>query len=191
MKKYNIIAETESYIANRDSMFNGKTSVILERGLSLKESQDKLLDMYNHYYEGERPYACNWGMAVIHSRKKIYGANDTYRDGTRFFDYDGRRFKIKETCEYYITFKDNPSGTEVFISDNDYDCYVYPVSHDSDDAIAYEDEDGIIDKNAIKEWARNIADNIREDMGEDFSDENYNTIVEKFESILDKFRNDL
>lgn len=95
MKTYKITAETEGYIANRDSLFNGKTYVILERGLSLKEAQDKLLDMYNHYYDGERPYACNWGMAVIHSKKKVFAANNTYRDGTRSFEYDGRRFRIE------------------------------------------------------------------------------------------------
>lgn len=99
MKTYKITAETNGYIAGRDTMFNGKTEVVLHRGMTLKESYKELLEMYNYYYEGERPYACNWGMAVIHSKKKVFGANDTYRDGTRSFTWDSRTFRIEEEIE--------------------------------------------------------------------------------------------
>lgn len=91
---------------------------------------------------------------------------------------------------YKITFDVYPANTEVFISDDDYDCSCYHISHDGDDAIAYEDEDGIIDTNSIKEWAINIADKIKDNFRDELSCENYTEIVEKFETILDKFRND-
>lgn len=64
MKTYRIIAETNSWIAARDGQFNGKTNIVVESGLSLKEAHRMLLDMYNTKYESERPYAANWGMAV-------------------------------------------------------------------------------------------------------------------------------
>lgn len=91
---------------------------------------------------------------------------------------------------YKITFDVYPANTEVFISDDDYDYSCYHISHDGDDAIAYEDEDGIIDANSIKEWAINIADKIKDNFCDELSGENYTEIAEKFETVLDKFRND-
>lgn len=101
MKTYRIIATTNGYIANRDVMFKGKTEVILHRNMTLKEACQELLNMYNYYfYECDnRPYACNWGMAVIQSKNHTFGARATYSDGTRSFDWDSRRFSIEEETE--------------------------------------------------------------------------------------------
>lgn len=105
MKTYSIIAKTNSYIAQRDAQFDGNTSIVISSGLNLKEAHRMLLDMYNTKYEGERPYAANWGMAVIQSAKHSEGASGTNPDGTRGFDYDSRKFCIEEetTEEYLIT----------------------------------------------------------------------------------------
>lgn len=100
MPTYRIVARTNAYIAQRDSMFNGKTEVVLENNLSLSQARKSLLDMYNDRFSDERPYASNWGMAVIQSAKHTDGATATNSDGTRSFEYDSRVFSIKEEAEY-------------------------------------------------------------------------------------------
>lgn len=94
MKTYSIIAKTNSYIANRDLMFNGSTEVVLRSNLSLKEAHSILLDMFNEYYSDKRGYAVNWGLAVCFSRGFVEGAVPTFSDGTRSFSYDSRTFSI-------------------------------------------------------------------------------------------------
>lgn len=98
MKTYSIMAHTESYLANRDSMFNGKCYVTLESGLTLKEAHASLLNLFNRLYCDEY-FAANWGMAVILTKKRAFSASPTFRDGTRSFEYDGRRFYIEEEGE--------------------------------------------------------------------------------------------
>lgn len=95
MNTYKIIARTNGYISNRDILFKGKTEVIIESGLLLKEAQTKLLDMYNEKYSNERVYATNWGVAVIQSKPYDFGAIKTFQDGTRSFDWDSRSFSIE------------------------------------------------------------------------------------------------
>lgn len=95
-RRYSIVAETNGYLANRLAEFNGKCKVIKESGLTLVDAKKELLRMYNDMYDGERPYACNWGMAVIQSRGKVDAANPTLSNGTRSFSYDGRRYSIEE-----------------------------------------------------------------------------------------------
>lgn len=96
MTTYKITANTNAYIANRDAAFNGRTEITLDSGLTIKEAKKVLLDLYNQKYSFERPYAQNWGLAVIQSRKSAFGASPTFRDGTRSFDFDGRTYKIEE-----------------------------------------------------------------------------------------------
>lgn len=79
-----------SYIASR----NGGNRT-LESGLTLKEAYKKLLDLYNEQYSDERPYANNWGLAVIQSRPYVFGASPTFKDGTRSFDVDSRSYIIE------------------------------------------------------------------------------------------------
>lgn len=95
MTTFKIIAQTNGYIANRDITFNGNTEVIIESGLSLKEAQSRLLAIYNEKYDGDRPYARNWGLAVIQSKPFVFGAVPTFKDGTRSFDWDSRSYSIE------------------------------------------------------------------------------------------------
>lgn len=84
---YKIIAKTNGYIANRDIMFNGKTEVTIEKGLSLKEAQKKLLDMFNEDY---RTYFTNWGLVRSHRPNN----SCSFKDGTRGYEWDSRNFGI-------------------------------------------------------------------------------------------------
>ena len=97
MATYRIIAKTNGYIANRDIQFNGRTEIIVERELTLKEAYKMLLDMFNEKYADneEVGYAANWGIAVIRSRKYVDGATPTFSDGTRSFDWDRRSYVIE------------------------------------------------------------------------------------------------
>lgn len=90
---YKIVAKTNGWIAGRDTMFNGKTEVILRLGLELKEAQSILLDMFNEYHERD---CRNWGMAVIATKDRAFGAYRTCPNGTRRFDWDSRVFEIEE-----------------------------------------------------------------------------------------------
>lgn len=94
-KTYKIMAHTESYLAHRDPMFKGKCDVTLESGMTLKEAYKRLLELFNTMYRDEY-YAANWGMAVILTKNRAFSASPTFRDGTRSFEYDGRRFHIEE-----------------------------------------------------------------------------------------------
>ena len=95
-KTFKIIGRTNGWIAARDSQFNGKTEIDVEKNLTLKEAQRKLLSMFNECYE----LGCsNWGMAVIASKERAEGAYKTHDDGTRCFDYDSRTFSIEEEEE--------------------------------------------------------------------------------------------
>ena len=92
-KTFKIIGRTNGWIAERDSQFKGKTEIVVEKNLTLKEAQGKLLSMFNECYE----LGCsNWGMAVIASKERAEGAYKTHEDGTRSFDYDSRSFSIEE-----------------------------------------------------------------------------------------------
>jgi hypothetical protein len=93
MKTYKIIGKTNGYIANRDPKFGGKTEIVIAKGLTLKNAQEQLLDMFNADHNLN---AANWGMAVIITRDKVEGATPTFKDGTRSYEYDSRRYSIEE-----------------------------------------------------------------------------------------------
>lgn len=99
MPTFKITAKTNGYIANRDIMFNGNCYVTLEKSLTLPEAKKHLLEMYNEKFMDERPYAENWGIAVIQSQNHVHGAYRTFRDGTRSFSWDSRTFSIEEEIE--------------------------------------------------------------------------------------------
>lgn len=95
--KYKIICSTNSWIAERDVHFpKGKTWYVVADKMPLKEAQAKLLDLYNDYYELNCP---NWSMAVASRRKMADCAYPTRGEGTRFFNYDGRNFRIMKEGE--------------------------------------------------------------------------------------------
>lgn len=93
MKTYKIIGKTNGYIANRDAKFGGKTEIVIAEGLTLKEAQQQLLAMFNNDHDLN---AANWGMAVILTRDRVEGATPTYKDSTRSYEYDSRRYSIEE-----------------------------------------------------------------------------------------------
>lgn len=92
MKTYKIIGKTNGFIASRDIKFNGKTEIVIAQGLTLRKAQVKLLDMFNEDYE---VYAENWRIAVMLTRNQCFSASPTYKDGTRSYEYDGRRYSIE------------------------------------------------------------------------------------------------
>ena len=99
MKTFKITGRTNGWIAARDLNFNGRTEITLVNGMTLKQAQEKLLDFYNEDYANERGFAPNWGIAVMNSRKSIFGANPTLSDGTRSYEYDSRKYSIEEEVE--------------------------------------------------------------------------------------------
>ena len=92
-QKFKIVGRTNGWIAERDSLFKGKTEIVIDDNLTLKEAQRRLLSMFNGYYELN---CSNWGMAVIARKKRAEGACKSHEDGTRCFIYDSRYFGIEE-----------------------------------------------------------------------------------------------
>lgn len=88
-----IVAKTNSYIAQRDSKFNGRLCVVVSSSLSLRDAQRQLLSMYNDTFCAQRSTAPNWGIAVQQARRHHDGAG-SHPDGTRFFEYDSRLYCI-------------------------------------------------------------------------------------------------
>ena len=92
MTTYKIIGKTNPWIAQRDSLFNGKTEITIEDNLSLKEAQKRLLDFFNEDYNTCYP---NWGLAIGNHRFDC----GSHKDGTRYYNYDSRCFSIEEEDE--------------------------------------------------------------------------------------------
>ena len=92
-KTFKIIGRTNGWIAARDSQFNGKTEIDVEKNLTLKEAQNELLRMFNNRFELDCKH---WGMAVIATKSRVFCAYKTHDDSTRCFDYDSRTFSIEE-----------------------------------------------------------------------------------------------
>ena len=92
-----ITGKTNGWIASRDYRFNGKTEITIAAGLSLKEAQTKLLEMFNDFYEDEDgyEYAETWKDADKNDRRGKVRLS--VRDGLHSFEYDSRIFKIE--CE--------------------------------------------------------------------------------------------
>ena len=87
--KYKVVGKTNGWIAQRDSLFKGKTYITLREGLTLKEAQEYLLQCFNEDYE--TAYS-NWG----HARRHRPHETATYKDGTRQYEYDSRYYLIEE-----------------------------------------------------------------------------------------------
>lgn len=91
MKTYKITGHTNSWIAQRDSLFKGKEYITIEKGLTLKEAQKKLLDFFNQDYD---TYYSNWGLVRMNDNRSWSSS-----DGTRGYEYDSRYFEIEEEEE--------------------------------------------------------------------------------------------
>ena len=126
--KYRIIGRTNGYIANRDIHFNGKTMIVIDQNLSLREAQEKLLDMYNEMYDSEigMPRK-NWGLVRCNDPYRT----STYKDGTRSFEYDSRYYSIEEDNSVHpedVCF--NFKGAFLMWKDNDGNRYYAHLGED-------------------------------------------------------------
>lgn len=88
MNTYKIIGRTNGWIASRDINFNGKTEIVFERNLSLKEAQAALLCFFNDDYG---TCFANWGLARINHPL----VTSSHNDGTRSYEYDSRYYSIE------------------------------------------------------------------------------------------------
>ena len=88
MKTYKITGRTNGWLAQRDIRFNGKTTITICEGLTLKDAQKKLLEFFNEDYE---TYYTNWGLARCNEPFNTC----TYKDGTRSYEYDSRYYSIE------------------------------------------------------------------------------------------------
>lgn len=118
-KNYKIVGKTNGWIAQRDSLFKGKTEITIERDLTLREAQKKLLDFFNEDYD-----TCyqNWGLV----RCNHHNETTSFSDGTRSYEYDSRYFSIEEDNEerwycssYYAVDEDVDPDCDYFIAEND------------------------------------------------------------------------
>lgn len=103
METYRIIGKTNGYIANRDIRFKGKTTIIIAKGLTLKEAQQKLLEFFNEDYG---TYFSNWGLVRCNHPFEA----STHKDGTRSYEYDSRYYSIEQ--EIYVI-RDREAGNEL------------------------------------------------------------------------------
>lgn len=92
MKTYKITGKTNGYIASRDINFKGNTYVTLAEGLTLREAQEELLEMFNN--DKDTNFS-NWGLA----RCNYPGETSSYKDGTRSYEEDSRYYSIEEETE--------------------------------------------------------------------------------------------
>lgn len=94
MRTYKIVGHTNPWIAQRDSKFNGRTDVVFEENLTLKQARKVLLDFLRHDFE---KYFPNWG-SVMHSNiGKNYCCH--YPDGTYSYSYDSRTYGIEKEID--------------------------------------------------------------------------------------------
>lgn len=89
---YKIVGRTNGYIAKRDFRFNGKTTIVIRKGLTLRKAQGALLIFFNWDYANEigKPYK-NWGLV----RCNFPYQTSSHSDGTRSYEYDSRYFSIE------------------------------------------------------------------------------------------------
>lgn len=114
MTTYKITRRTDGYIASRN--YNGKTQKkTIESGLTLKEAQSMLLDMFNR--DNDTSFR-NWGLAVAWSRKRIDCAY-TSMDGSRSYSYDSRTYGIEEDVVGVLSIKTYPSNCEITFDDEE------------------------------------------------------------------------
>jgi hypothetical protein len=103
METYKIIGHTNPYIAQRDTLFNGATTITIEGGLTLKEAQRKILQFFNEDYG---TYYQNWGLV----RCNHQFVTTSHQDGTRSYEYDSRDFYIVK--EKYVI-REREAGNEI------------------------------------------------------------------------------
>ena len=113
MKTYKITGHTNGWIAQRDSMFNGKEYITIEKGLTLKEAQKKLLEFFNNDYD---TYYSNWGLVRMNDNRSWSSS-----DGTRGYEYDSRYFEIEEENEPSVFRAEDHEGGCIYIGSSKVD----------------------------------------------------------------------
>lgn len=94
-KKYQVVLTyTDPYIASR----HGDNDTVKHESYDLKDCYRYLLQLYNSLFD-DRPYATNWGSAVLASNRYIDGAQKTDSEGMRAIYYDSRIYQIEEVEE--------------------------------------------------------------------------------------------
>lgn len=89
-KTYKIVGETNSWIAQRNPFFNGKTIKTIDCGLSLKEARNLLLQYFCKMYD---VYFPNWGVAMNSQIGRDYANH--FQDGTYSFEFDSKYYRIE------------------------------------------------------------------------------------------------
>lgn len=138
MKTYKITGKTNGWIAQRDSLFKGKEYITIERGLTLKEAQKKILDFFNEDYE-----TCykNWGLVRCNSDMAF-----THNDGTRGYEYDSRYFEIEEEKEPSVwRVEDTETGNYVIYIGSDKTSAIEAILEDDEPELwdLYGDEERV------------------------------------------------
>lgn len=88
---YKLVGKTNPWIAQRDSLFLGKTEIIIKKGLTLKEARATLLKWFNNDYG----LSCkNMGSAMNCTEGRCHLSR--YNDGTYSYDWDSRTYAIEE-----------------------------------------------------------------------------------------------
>lgn len=91
--KYRIIGRTNAYIAQRSSLFKGKTRVVIESGLDYDPARKRILLFFNQDYQTT---FATW--ANVRS-SRYADVTWTLKDGTRGYEYDSRYFEMEEQKE--------------------------------------------------------------------------------------------
>lgn len=91
-------------------------------------------------------------------------------------------------ANFKITYNVYNGNTKVYIYQDNEWVGSWAVYHSGDDAIDWENKDGVVDDESVSRWAKSIA----EEIGDEFNldEESKQEIIDKFESILDDFRTD-
>lgn len=123
MKTYRIIGRTNGWIAQRDVKFSGKTLIVIEKGLNLKDAQKKILDFFNEDYE---TYYRNWGLVRCNSDMAY-----SHSDGTRGYEYDSRYFEIEEENEPSVFRAEDMEGNCIYVGSSKSDA-IETILNDED-----------------------------------------------------------
>lgn len=89
-KTYKITGKTNPWIAQRDSLFRGKTEITLVSDLSLKSARNLLRNFFCNDYDC---HFSTWANVMSSNVGKHYATR--HDDGTYSYEYDSRYFAIE------------------------------------------------------------------------------------------------
>ena len=91
--KYRIIGRTNAYIAQRSSLFQGKTRIVISSDLDKDVAKKRILLFFNQDYDTA---FATW--ANVRS-SRYADVTWTHKDGTRGYEYDSKYFEMEEEKE--------------------------------------------------------------------------------------------